>query len=483
MTAASEIRSCSIEKPPVVGVAGLTGYSVFMQMQRLPAVGQTVRCNNLFTELGGKGHNQAAACARLGVPTCFAGAIGQDDWGYQCKVALKADGIVPLLIETKRAATAFGLIQTDADGQNTVSVYPGAAQYFRLTDLLPAALKLLRQCKLLLIQAELGKNHVIEMLRFGEEAEIPVILNPAPAISLEKDLLARFYAITPNENEAKFLTGLPLEADCPPEKLAHALAQAGARRAVITLGKKGAVIMENGTVCYVKPYPVSYVSDTTGAGDTFNGALAVGIIEGKTLFEAVRFAAVASGLSVTKKGALSSIPYRAEVDRHLDEWKGDSIMRRSDREITDKDEIIKIIEKCDVCRIALSNDNIPYIVPMNYGYQYADGKLTLYFHGAKEGKKLDIIAKNPLACFEMDCSHKLIEADEAWNYTMEYESVIGNGKISLCTEKSEKLEALKQLMKKYAKGKDFSFPDRVIETVGIFKLDVSEFTGKRLVKS
>ena len=156
-------------------------------------------------------------------------------------------------------------------------------------------------------------------------------------------------------------------------------------------------------------------------------------------------------------------------------------MRRSDKEITDKAEIIKIIEKCDVCRLGLSDDNVPYIVPMNFGSQYIDGKLILYFHGAKEGRKLDIIAKNPFACFEADCSHKLIEGSEAWHYTMEYESVIGNGKVVLCTEKSEKIEALKLLMQKYAKGKDFNFPDHIIEKITVFKLEVSEFTGKRSV--
>ena len=157
-------------------------------------------------------------------------------------------------------------------------------------------------------------------------------------------------------------------------------------------------------------------------------------------------------------------------------------MRRSDREITDKTEIMKIIEKCDVCRLALAENNIPYIVPMNYGYEYLNGKLILYFHGAREGKKLDIISKNPFACFEVDCSHKLIEASEAQNYTMEYESVIGNGEIYLCTEKSEKIKALKQLMNKYAKDKEFNFPDHVIESVTVFKLEVSEFTGKRSKK-
>ncbi len=161
----------------------------------------------------------------------------------------------------------------------------------------------------------------------------------------------------------------------------------------------------------------------------------------------------------------------------------DYIMRRSDREITDKTEIIKIIDKCDVCRLALSDNHIPYIVPMNFGYEYAHETLTLYFHGVKEGKKFEIIGKNPIACFETDCSHKLIEATEACEYTMEYESVIGNGKIYLCREKEEKLKGLALLMKKYAKGKEFTFPEHVIDSVTVFKLEVSDFTGKRLMKT
>ncbi len=155
-------------------------------------------------------------------------------------------------------------------------------------------------------------------------------------------------------------------------------------------------------------------------------------------------------------------------------------MRRSDREVTDKDEVITIIEKCDVCRIALSDGNTPYIVPMNFGYDYNGGELVLYFHGASEGKKHDIIKKNPIACFEMDCSHRLIEAEEAQHYTMEYESVIGNGSIYTISDKEEKRKALRCLMKNYAKDKEFSFPDHVVDSVTMLKLVVTDFTGKRL---
>jgi len=155
-------------------------------------------------------------------------------------------------------------------------------------------------------------------------------------------------------------------------------------------------------------------------------------------------------------------------------------MRRSDREITDRSEMIEIIEKCDVCRLAFSENDIPYIVPINYGYEYKNEKLTLYFHGASEGRKHEIIKNNPNVCFEMDCSHKLIEADEASKYTMEYESVIGTGKVSYCNDKTEKINALDHLMNQYAKDKTFTYPDHVLDSVTVFKIEVSEFTGKRL---
>ncbi len=157
-------------------------------------------------------------------------------------------------------------------------------------------------------------------------------------------------------------------------------------------------------------------------------------------------------------------------------------MRRSDREITERCEIIEIIRKCDVCRLAFAEGNKPYVVPMNFGFELIDDTLVLYFHGAAEGKKHDIMAANPLACFEMDCAHRLVEAEEAWHYTMEYESVIGSGEIRYITEKPEKARALARLMKQYAPGKDVAFPDHVMDSVTVFKLVVRKLTGKRLRK-
>ena len=165
-------------------------------------------------------------------------------------------------------------------------------------------------------------------------------------------------------------------------------------------------------------------------------------------------------------------------------------MRRSEREITDKTEIIKIIDKSEVCRIALSQNNIPYIVPMNFGYEYINDMLVLYFHCAKEGKKIDIIKSNPAACFEIDISGGIIVIEKAYNYSWEYESAIGSGNIIIVGdgETGEKRKALGLIMKKYALDKTFDFSesyftDEMIDSVAILKLTVDEFTGKRRKKN
>lgn len=157
-------------------------------------------------------------------------------------------------------------------------------------------------------------------------------------------------------------------------------------------------------------------------------------------------------------------------------------MRRKDREVTDVKEIKDIIEKCSTCRLALSLDNIPYIVPMCFGHEYSQNKLKLYFHCAKEGKKLDIINKNPNACFEMDCAQKLIEGENACQYSMEFESVIGNGQIVICDNVEEKRKAMVLLMKNYAPEREFEFSDKELQMVTVFKLNVDEFSAKRLKK-
>lgn len=155
-------------------------------------------------------------------------------------------------------------------------------------------------------------------------------------------------------------------------------------------------------------------------------------------------------------------------------------MRRSDREIKSFEEIIEVMEKCDVCRIALYDGEYPYIVPLNFGMEVSGGKVTLYFHGAVEGRKYELMERDNRACFEMDCSHRLVTEEESGNCTMEYESVMGRGRMETVPEE-EREKALKLLMKHYHR-EDFAFNRSVVPKTRLFRLTVEELTGKRRMK-
>lgn len=150
-------------------------------------------------------------------------------------------------------------------------------------------------------------------------------------------------------------------------------------------------------------------------------------------------------------------------------------MRRKDREITDINIINDIMERCDCCRIALHDNPFPYIVPMNFGISRDNDKFTLYFHCASQGKKLDLIRKNPNVSFEMDTKHILVGGENACDYTMDFESVCGNGIAEFVDDKQF---ALNLLMKKFTKKDSHSFSQKDLEAVTIFKISVTAITGK-----
>ena len=153
-------------------------------------------------------------------------------------------------------------------------------------------------------------------------------------------------------------------------------------------------------------------------------------------------------------------------------------MRRKDREITDFDEMMKIIAKCDTCRLAMFDDEFPYIIPLNFGTDIENGQLYLYFHSAKEGTKLDLIRKNNKVTFEMDCEHNIIMYDERMSCTMGYESIIGHGIGRICRRIKTGLLALKILMRHYHE-EDFKFNEKVAMMTEVFRVKVLDMTGKR----
>ena len=152
-------------------------------------------------------------------------------------------------------------------------------------------------------------------------------------------------------------------------------------------------------------------------------------------------------------------------------------MRRKDREITDFNEIIKIIKKCETCTLALNDEDFPYIIPLNFGLNVVGNTVELYFHSALEGTKMDLIKKDNRATFEMDCNHNFIMYEERMSCTMGYESVIGHGYIEFVPEE-EKYEALKILMRQYHE-EEFKFNTKMIPATAVYKLVVQDMTGKR----
>jgi nitroimidazol reductase NimA-like FMN-containing flavoprotein (pyridoxamine 5'-phosphate oxidase superfamily) len=154
-------------------------------------------------------------------------------------------------------------------------------------------------------------------------------------------------------------------------------------------------------------------------------------------------------------------------------------MRRQDREIQGVEEKLRVINTCKVCRLGMAENNEPYIVPLNFGYEYENGALTLYFHSAREGKKIDILKNNPRVCFEMDAGHALIEGDTACGYGCAYESVAGFGRIEFLEEAGEKRRALNLLMKHQTGRGDFVFDDDRLNAAAVYKMAVAAFTGKR----
>ena len=158
-------------------------------------------------------------------------------------------------------------------------------------------------------------------------------------------------------------------------------------------------------------------------------------------------------------------------------------MRRKDKEITDTNDKLAIIDKCKICRLGLSENNFPYVVPLNYGYTFENEKLTLYFHGAKEGKKVEIIKGNSNACFENDCDAKLIESEKACNYGYEFKSIVGFGKITFLETSAEKTFGLNRIMiHQTGKKAEFNFTEEELNNVCVYKMSVVDFSGKQKIQ-
>jgi ribokinase len=299
-------------RSPRIVVVGSSNTDMVVRVSSLPRAGETVIGGTFFTAHGGKGANQAVAAARAGGTVALIACLGDDALGDDTLAALAAEGVG--VGDVRRASgtpSGVALIFVDERGENSIAVAPGANALLAPEHVAPGA-ALLSPSDVLLAQLETPLESVLAAVRAASYAGAQVILNPAPARDLPDELLALVSVLTPNEAEAARLAGVSVDGEHGLDDAATALLRRGARAVVMTLGAAGAYVA---TAEHRETIPGHRVEarDTTGAGDVFNGALAVALAERLQLREAVRFANAAAAISVTRDGAQPAAPHRAEI--------------------------------------------------------------------------------------------------------------------------------------------------------------------------
>ncbi|HYK84546.1 MAG TPA: ribokinase, partial [Ktedonobacteraceae bacterium] len=272
---------------------------------------------------GGKGANQAVAMARLGASVSMAGRVGSDPFGKQLLTALQADGIgTALMVVDPNEASGTAFIFLTPDGDNAIVVAAGANMRVGSDAQQNASIaQALSQVQALVLQLEIPLATVITLTATAYQAGVPVVLNLAPAQPLPHEMLKQLHVLVVNETEASLLSGQKVESLDDARIVGGVLHDQGITNVVITLGSQGAILVtsdEHGKTSIVHcPAPNVQVVDTTAAGDCFVGALTVALMEGQPPEEALRFAVYAGALKVTRFGAQSGLPTRAEVNAFL----------------------------------------------------------------------------------------------------------------------------------------------------------------------
>lgn len=294
-------------------VVGSLNMDLVARSPRIPQPGETILGGELQYHPGGKGANQAVAAARLGGQVTMIGRVGRDAFAQPLLDNLAASDVDhTYVLPTPDVATGVALIVVDDNGQNSIVVTSGANNLLTPLDV-DAAESVIEDAQVLLLQLETPIETVHRAAEVAHRHGVTVILNPAPAQKLPDELLRLVDILIPNESETALLTGMP--AVKPEDTIAagQALRVLGIETVIITLGKAGAVLIQEGEPVVVPTFHVNAV-DTTAAGDAFVGSLAVALAERLSLREAVRRGNAAGALSTTKPGAQPSLPTRAEVE-------------------------------------------------------------------------------------------------------------------------------------------------------------------------
>ena len=281
---------------------------------RQPKIGETIIGNEFSLGPGGKGSNQAVAAALAGGNVHFISRLGKDDFANMAISLWEKSGITPHVKQYSDSYTGAAYIFIeDKTGNNAIIVSPGAAANINDDDI-TANKELIQGSRVFMTQLEQSLDAAGTALSFAKDGGAITILNPAPAQPLGENILKLCDFVTPNEIEAEQITGTPVKSINDAEIAAGKLLEKGASAAVITLGEQGALFKDNNQIIHQPSYEVGPVVETTGAGDAFNGGLAVALAEEMPIDKALRFACATASISVTRRGTAPSMPDRHEID-------------------------------------------------------------------------------------------------------------------------------------------------------------------------
>ena len=283
-----------------IAIIGLTGQSIFLNIDNFHKDGETKQANNLYIEPGGKGYNQAVACKKLDSEVYFLTSVGKDEYGKVCEQVLIDLG-VNTYFSKKDESTALATIITNSNGDNQVTVYKGASDLLNLNDLNNFK-EIIKQCDILLVQNEIPYEVLKEAIIYAKKNNVFVIYNPAPAIYDINELLPYINVLIPNESEFKTLFNKPIDEIEIKNDL----------ELIVTLGKDGCVYKNKNITKYYPSIKVNAI-DTTGAGDVFCSGIC-SFMNNKTITdETIHLATISSSIHVQRKYIINAAPSKEEV--------------------------------------------------------------------------------------------------------------------------------------------------------------------------
>lgn len=304
-----------------ITVVGSLNMDMSVTTLAIPAIGQTVLGKEFMTTCGGKGANQAVAAARLGGHVSMIGCVGGDRYGEMLLDSLKSNQVdtsAVRVLDGKATGVSFITVK---DGDNSIIVVPGANSF--LTEkMVEKSRVLIEKSEVLLVQLEIPFCSVERAVEIAKSNHVKVIFNPAPARKLDSEFLSKIDVLTPNELECGILAGMVVNDVESAKKAVTHLTTEGVPQVVVTMGPEG-VVYNKGSAVVHQCVPKVQVADTTAAGDSFSGALALALADGKNIDDAVLYANAVGTLTVMKKGAQISLPFQKDVDRYFMENHGE----------------------------------------------------------------------------------------------------------------------------------------------------------------